>query len=184
MQDARYTAPARIFHWLIALALFFSFSLGLSMADMPISPKRLQLFSYHKWTGVTIFALVTLRLLWRLFHRPPPLPAAMPPWEKAAAELSHLLLYVLLFAMPLTGWLMSSAKGFQTVYLGLYPIPDLIAKNPPLGDTLEAVHKLLGCIFLTVIGVHAAAALKHHFIDRDDVLARMLPGVKPLRPKT
>ena len=179
MNVQRYGTGARSAHWLTFLLLIGSFSLGYYMADLPSSPLRAQLFSYHKWLGVTIFAVVAARLAWRWLNPPPPLPASMPAWEKLAADISHHLLYVFVIAMPLTGWLMSSAKGFQTVYFGVLPIPDLIHKNPPLGKALEEVHGALAVMFLVLIGLHAAAALKHHFIDRDDVLARMTPGVTP-----
>jgi cytochrome b561 len=105
----------------------------------------------------------------------------MPAWETAAARGSHLLLYLLLFAVPLSGWLMSSAKGFQTVWFGVLPLPDLLEKNPALGETLAQLHATLNYLFLGVIGLHVAAALKHHFLDRDDVLARMVPGLRPRR---
>lgn len=180
--QTRYGAGARALHWLMALMLAGSFSLGLYMADLPVSPLRLKLFSYHKWLGVLAFGVVALRLAWRRAHPPPPLPASMPPWEKHAAGISHRLLYLLLFAAPLSGWLMSSAKGFQTVLFGVLPIPDAIPKNPPLGEALDAVHVALVWMLLGLIGLHAAAALKHHFFDRDDVLARMTPGVSPPPP--
>jgi cytochrome b561 len=101
----------------------------------------------------------------------------MPSWEKRAAEISHRLLYLLVLAVPLSGWLMSSAKGFQTVLFGVVPIPDLLAKQPPLGAALEAVHWALNKMLLGLVSVHVAAALKHHLVDRDEVLARMTPGV-------
>jgi cytochrome b561 len=175
----RYGTVARLAHWLTFLLLAGSFTIGFYMVTLGVSPARLRLFSYHKWIGVTIFGLVALRLAWRLLVPPPPLPAAMPAWEKLAADISHHLLYGCVIAMPLTGWLMSSAKGFQTVYFKVLPIPDLIGKNPPLGAALEEVHKSLAVMFLALIGLHVAAALKHHFVDRDDVLARMTPGVTP-----
>src|SRR5262249_17240213 len=108
VQTKAYSGVAKSLHWLTALLLFFSFSLGLSMTDLAVSPQKLKLYSYHKWFGVTIFALVVLRVLWRLTHRPPPLPA-MPAWEARAAEITHRLLYLMLLAVPLAGWLMSSA---------------------------------------------------------------------------
>jgi cytochrome b561 len=160
------------------LLLLGSFGLGWFMTGLDVSPLRLKLYAWHKWIGVSIFVLVLLRLCWRLYSPPPALPAAMPGWEKRAAEISHHLLYLLLLAVPLSGWLMSSAKGFQTVLFGLWPIPDLLAKNPALGAALEAVHETLTWLFAGVIGLHAAAALKHHFIDRDAVLTRMLPGLR------
>jgi cytochrome b561 len=120
--------------------------------------------------------LAAARLLWRLGHAPPALPATMPPWERRAAQLTHALLYVLFFAAPLTGWLFSSAAGFQTVYLGMVPIPDLLSKDKALADALKLAHKSINYTLAAVIVLHAAAALKHHFIDKDDVLRRMLPG--------
>ena len=181
--QTRYGAVAQTLHWLMALMLVGSFSIGLYMADLQVSPLRLKLFSYHKWLGVLAFAVVALRLVWRWTHRPPALPSSMPHWEKRAAEVSHRMLYVLLFAAPLTGWLMSSAKGFQTVLFGALPIPDLLQKNPPLGEALDAVHVALVWMLLGLIGLHVLAALKHHFIDRDEVLARMTPGLAPPAPK-
>ncbi len=177
--ETRYGAVAQTVHWLMAFMLVGSFSLGFYMHEMAVSPLRLKLFSYHKWLGVLVFALVVLRLVWRWTHRPPPLPAHMPHWEKRAAEITHRLLYLFLFAAPLSGWLMSSAKGFQTVLFGVLPIPDLLSKNPPLGAALSEVHETLIWMLLSVAGLHAAAALKHHFIDRDDVLVRMTPFLRP-----
>jgi len=116
-----------------------------------------------------------LRLLWRASHKPAPMLATIPHWQRVAANAVHVLLYALLFAIPLSGWLMSSAKGFQTVYLGLLPLPDLLAKDKVLGDALGALHQVLNIALLLLIVAHVAAALKHHFIDRDGTLARMLP---------
>jgi cytochrome b561 len=144
--------------------------------DLPLSPTKLRNFSYHKWIGVTVFMLAAARLLWRLGHAPPALPLAMAPWERRTAELTHALLYLLFFAAPLTGWLFSSAAGFQTVYLGVVPIPDLLSKDKALADALKLAHKSINYTLAAVIVLHVAAALKHHFIDKDDVLRRMLPG--------
>jgi len=176
-----YGRTAQLGHWLTALLLVGSFWLGYTMTDMALSPTRLRYFSYHKWIGVTVFALALLRLAWRLRAPPPALPATMAAWERRAARIAHVLLYLLLLAIPLSGWLMSSAKGYQTVYLGLLPIPDLIGKDKALGEQLEEVHELLATGLLYLVAVHALAALKHHFIDRDAVLAGMLPGLRPRR---
>ena len=173
-----YGLTARSFHWLTALLVVGLYCAGYTMVDMDLSPTKLKLYSYHKWAGVTVFSLAVLRLAWRWYSPPPPLPAHMRPWEHAVADMSHRLLYLLLFLVPLSGWLMSSAKGFQTVYFGLWPIPDALAKNPDLGATLDGVHYALNSLLLIVVSAHVAAALKHHFIDRDSVLARMTPGLK------
>lgn len=171
----RYTSTAIALHWLMAILIFGLLALGFYMQDLPLSPEKLQLYSWHKWAGVTAFLLVLVRLAWRAGHRPPPLPETMARPLQFAAHAGHLLLYVLMLAIPLTGWLMSSAKGFQTVWFGVLPIPDLLAKNKEVGDLLQTVHMSLNLVFAAVIVGHVGAALKHHFIDKDDILTRMLP---------
>ncbi len=175
MKTLRYTATARGLHWLMALGMIGLFGVGLYMKGLPLSPQKLQLYSWHKWAGVTLFLLFVLRFAWRLSHRPPEA-VPMPAWQRLAAEGVHVLLYLLMFAIPLSGWLMSSAKGFQTVYFGVLPIPDLIGKDPELGKTLAGLHQALNFLMIALVAGHAAAAVKHHLIDRDDTLRRMLPG--------
>lgn len=170
-----YTRTAIALHWLMAVLVFVTFPLGVIMHDMAFSPDKLRLLSYHKWLGVTVFMLLVVRLVWRVAHKPAALPEAMPQWQKMAAQAVHVMLYVLLFAIPLSGWLMSSAKGFQTVYLGLFPLPDLLAKDKVLGDALSELHEMLNIAMLVLIVAHIAAALKHQFVERDGTLARMLP---------
>lgn len=170
-----YTATAKTLHWLMAILLFGLLALGFYMHDLPLSPDKLKLYSWHKWAGVTAFLLLGFRLLWRVTHRPPALPDSMPKLMQFAAHAGHLMLYLLMIAIPLTGWLMSSAKGFQTVYFGVLPIPDLLDKNKEVGDLLALVHKSLNLLFIAVLAGHIGAALKHHFIDKDDILTRMLP---------
>lgn len=172
---ARYGAVAQLAHWLTALLLAGAFAVGFYMVGLKLSPTKLQLFSYHKWIGVTVFAVTLLRLAWRLWSPPPALPAAMPAWERRSAEITHRLLYLLVVAVPLSGWLMSSAKGFQTVYFAVLPIPDLLDKNAALGAALESVHWTLNKLLLGVVTVHVLAALKHQFVNRDEVMQRMLP---------
>lgn len=170
-----YTKTAKVLHWLMAILLFGLLALGFYMHDLPLSPDKLKLYSWHKWAGVTAFLLVALRLTWRIAHRPPALPDSMPKIMQFAAHAGHLMLYLLMIAIPLSGWLMSSAKGFQTVYFGVLPIPDLLDKNKEVGDLLALVHKSLNLLFIAVLAGHIGAALKHHFIDKDDILTRMLP---------
>lgn len=176
-QPALYTSTAIFLHWLSVLLIFAAFPLGLYMHDLPLSPSKLQLYSYHKWLGVTIFLLVAVRLAWRAGHPPPSLSASIPLWQQRAAHALHGLLYLLLLAIPLSGWLMSSAKGFQTVYLGLMPLPDLVGKDKALGELLTEVHETLNFALLALVIAHVGAALKHHYIDRDDILARMMPFI-------
>ena len=173
---ACYTATAKALHWLMAILFFGLLALGFYMHDLPLSPEKLKLYSWHKWAGVTAFLLVWFRLFWRVTHRPPALPDTMPRVMQLAAHAGHFLLYALMIAIPLSGWLMSSAKGFQTVWFGVLPIPDLLGKNKELGDLLQTVHMSLNLLFVAVIAGHTGAALKHHFIDKDDILTRMLPS--------
>ena len=173
---ARYTRTAIALHWMIFLLIACGFSLAVYMVDLPLSPQKLKFFSWHKWIGVTVFLLALARLAWRLTHAAPALPAGMPPWQRHAAALNLVLLYALLVVIPVTGWLYSSATGVPTVYLGLVQLPDLLERDKALAAQLKLVHVSLNYTMLVLVIIHAAAALKHHFVDRDDVLARMLPG--------
>jgi len=169
-----YTRTAIILHWLIALLIFVAFPLGIYMHELALSPTKLKLYSYHKWIGVTVFTLSLLRLLWRIRHQPPPLPSSITRWQQRAARIAHYLLYALLIAVPVSGWLMSSAKGVQTVWFGLLPLPDMVPRDKALGELLKVVHLGLNITLLTLVVVHLLAGLKHHFIDRDNVMSRML----------
>jgi cytochrome b561 len=184
--NTRYGGVAIGLHWLIAIAILGSFSLGLYMSDLPLSPQKLKFYSWHKWAGVTIFLCVLVRLVWRLSHRPPELPDTIPAWQRKVAAATHVLLYLLMLVIPITGWLMSSAMGFQTVYFGVLPLPDLLVRNDELGERLQQVHTLLNYSMAALVVAHLGAALKHHFIDRDEVLARMVPflGKKPTHGDT
>jgi cytochrome b561 len=169
----RYSRPAVLLHWLLALLIFVAFPLGVYMADLPLSPDKLKLYSYHKWIGITILMLASLRAAWRLTHTPPPLPDSVVGWQRQASQLVHGLLYLLIFAIPLSGWLMSSAKGFQTVWFGVLPLPDLIGKDKAIGELLAEVHEALNFTMLGLVVLHIGAALKHQFIERQPFLQRM-----------
>jgi cytochrome b561 len=171
----RYHPVAKSLHWLMALAIFGMMGLGLIMQDLPLSPEKLQCYSWHKWMGVGLFGLTWLRLVWRVLHPAPALPTSMPMLHQRLAHAGHAALYLLMLAIPLSGWLMSSAKGVQTVWLGIWPIPDLLAKDKALGATLAQVHGALNLALGLMLLAHVGAALKHHWVDRDDVLKRMLP---------
>ncbi len=170
----RYTTTAIVLHWLMALLILAMLTLGHYMHDLKLSPLKLQLYSYHKWAGVSLLLLAVLRIVWRLTHKPPEL--VLPCWQQVASSSVHGLLYLLFIAMPLSGWLMSSAKGIQTIWFGLIPLPDMVEKNEALGHLLGKVHGSLSSLLLLLIGLHIAAALKHQFIDRDQLLCRILPG--------
>jgi cytochrome b561 len=172
----RYTKPAILLHWLIALLIIAAFSLGLTMVDIPgLTPTKLKYFSWHKWLGVTVLAFACLRLLWRLTHAAPAYPQHMPQWQQQAAHGLHGLLYLLMFAIPVSGYLYSLAAGVPVVYLGLFPLPVFMAPNPELKPLLKFAHYWLNMALLAAFCLHVLAALKHHFIDRDGILKRMLP---------
>ncbi len=175
MNHARYTVTAIGLHWLMAFLLIGLFVVGIYMSELSLSPWKLRIYSWHKWAGVTAFLLVLVRIVWRLTHRPPSLYADIPAPMQMAAQAGHRLLYLLMIAIPLSGWLMSSAKGFQTVYFGVLPIPNLLGKNKELGDLLQSMHQTLNFLLVAVVIGHVGVALKHHLIDKDDVMVRMLP---------
>ena len=177
---ARYTTVAMVLHWLLALVIVGLFGVGMYMADLPFSPLRLKLYNWHKWAGITFLALTVLRLLWRLTHRPPVLPQAvtlaMPSWQVRAYHATHHLLYALFFAVPLIGWAYSSAAGFPIVLFGQLPLPDFVAPSKELAALIKPLHELSAFGLIGLAGLHIAAALKHHWIDRDGLLDRVLPG--------
>ena len=170
----RYSPFAMLLHWVLALAIIGSFCMGVYMSDLPFSPQRLKLYNWHKWAGVTILALSALRLLWRLTHRPPP-DIPMPGWQRGAAHATHVLLYVLFFAVPLVGWAYSSAAGFPIVWFGVLPLPSFVPADKELAAAIKPWHAYLAFAMAALVLMHVAAALKHQFIDRDGLLSRMWP---------
>ena len=176
--SSRYSTPAIVLHWLVAVLIFATFPLGLYMVDLPLSPDKLKLYSYHKWIGVSVFLLVAIRLGWRLTHTPPALPGDIAAWQRRASAVAHGLLYAMMGVIPVSGWLMSSAKGFQTVWFGVLPLPDLVEKSRELGELLATVHQFLNYVLLALVILHVGAALKHHFIERRPFLQRMGLGRK------
>ncbi|QTD44844.1 cytochrome b [Ottowia testudinis] len=176
---ARYTRVAQLLHWLLALALVGIFCVGVYMAGLPFSPQKLKLINWHKWAGITILLLSALRLVWRLTHRPPALPArvqaAMPGWQRVAHHATHHLMYVLFFAVPLLGWAYSSAAGFPIVWFGALPLPDWVPKDKALADAIKPWHAAAAFALAALVVLHVAAVVKHQLIDRDGLARRMLP---------
>ncbi len=168
-----YTRTAVALHWFMVLLITAGFTLGATMTDLHMSPKKLRLYSYHKWIGITVLGLVLIRLIWRLTHPAPPY-EPMARWQRIGAHASHWLLYLLMIATPILGWLYSSASGYPVVYLKLWKLPDLVSKNSDLAKVLVQVHAFLAWTLFYVVLLHAAAALKHHFVDHDRTLRRIL----------
>jgi len=171
----RYSAPAMALHWLLALAIIGAFGFGLYMTGLPFSPQRLKLYNWHKWAGICILTLSAVRLLWRLTHRPPA-DVPMPGWQQRAAHATHVLMYVLFFAIPLVGWAYSSAAGFPIVVFGVLPLPDFVPVDKALADLIKPFHAWLAYALAALVVMHVGAAFKHQFIDRDGLLSRMLPA--------
>jgi cytochrome b561 len=171
----RWGAVAQLLHWLIVALLILQITLAL-VADELHGMQKLAMLARHKSVGLTILVLALLRLLWRWANPTPPLPSTLKPYERALARLTHTLLYVLLFALPLSGWTMSSARGFPVSWFGFFQLPDLVPKDKPLYEALVETHEILASVLVAAVVLHVAAALKHHFLLKDDVLKRMLPA--------
>lgn len=176
----RYSTVAIVLHWLLGLSIFAMFAIGIYMSDLPFSPLRLKLYNYHKWAGITFLILSVLRLLWRLVNRPPALPKtiaqAMPSWQTKVYHTTHYALYALFFAVPLIGWAYSSAAGFPIVLFGVLPLPDFMSVDKEFAKLIKELHEISAFALVGLALLHIGAAMKHHFIDKDGLVSRMLPS--------
>jgi len=168
----QYGAVAVIVHWVMAVLLIGLLALGLYMVTLPVSLEKLKLYGWHKEYGMLALFLAVFRVFWRLGSITPHL--ALPTLEKVAARLVHWAFYGFMFALPLTGWLMSSSAGLPVSFFGLVVLPDLVAPNEHYMNLYKDLHKWLGYALIATIALHTAAALKHHFINKDNILRRML----------
>jgi len=173
--ELRYGIIAQLFHWLVAVLVFVQATIGLYASDLPVGIARLKWLSRHKAIGVTVLALVLLRLGWRYLNRLPHLPGSMPPWERRAALLTHRMLYALLLLAPISGWLYASAAGLSVTWFGWFRIPDLLAKNTQIAPYFKELHEVLVFTLIPLVVLHVFAALRHAFFRRDGVMGRMLP---------
>ena len=171
---------SKALHWIIVLLIINQWVIGMRADALPLGVAKLQALAWHKSFGITILALAVVRLVWRWMNPVPDLSAEIKPWERVLAKISHVLLYGLIFALPLTGWLMSSAKNYPVSWFSLVQLPDLVAPSEALFQQMRSLHHTLFAVLVAVAALHIAGALKHHFIDRNDVLKRMLPfgGIK------
>jgi cytochrome b561 len=179
-KNKRYSTVAIVLHWLLGLSIFAMFGIGIYMSDLPFSPLRLKLYNYHKWAGITFLILSVLRLVWRLVNKPPALPKAieqaMPNWQTKVYHATHYALYALFFAVPLIGWAYSSAAGFPIVLFGVLPLPDFMAVDKEFAKQIKELHEVSAFALVGLALLHIGAALKHHFIDKDGLVSRMLPS--------
>jgi cytochrome b561 len=172
--DSVYSPPARWAHWIAALLILITFVIGLAMLRIPQGAWQDKLFDWHRSVGTTVLALAALRLLWRLWHPAPDLPGGMPPWMKVSGRANHWLLYILMLALPIIGWLGSSAFGAPVRIYGLFDLPPLVKPHRPLADGVLLMHRLGAFTLAGLVGLHVVAALYHVFIRRDGVFRRMV----------
>lgn len=170
---------SKVLHWVVVLLILVMAWIGLRMGDMPNGPDKISTYAMHKSIGISILMLVLLRIGWRLYAGAPDAVPGTPRWQERIASLTHLALYALLLAMPLSGWVLNSASGFPLQWFGLVNLPAIAGKDHDLHELAEDVHELLFWAMVTLAVLHAAAAFYHHLFQRDATLARMLPARRP-----
>jgi cytochrome b561 len=170
-----YGRTAAGLHWLTAAAVLGMIGVGLWMVGLPIGRQKLVVYGWHKWIGLTIMVLTMVRLAWRWSHTPPPLPDRLARWELRSAPVAHGLLYLLLLAMPLTGWLMTSAAGLPVFWFGLFQVPDLVDRDPVLFELFRSAHHWLSRALIVLLAIHIGAVVRHDVLRRDGVFRRMWP---------
>ena len=171
----RWGAISQLLHWTTVLLIVVMAWIGLRMGDMPNGPDKIATYAMHKSIGMTILALVIVRIGWRLYAGAPAPVAGTPRWQHGIASLTHLGIYALLLAMPISGWVLNSSSGFPLQWFGLFNLPAIAGKDQGLHALAEQVHEWLFWTLVLVAVAHAAAAIHHHLFLRDDTLARMLP---------
>lgn len=170
----RYTKVAIWLHWLIGLAVIANIGLAMLTEGLPREAHR-EAMAIHKALGIAILALTVVRILWRLGHKPPPLPAGAPAWQRPLSKISHFLFYALLLLLPLSGWIWMSAADRPIDFFGLFTLPALVAPAKELADVMHERHEVLGLAMLALVVLHILAALKHQFVDRDGLMRRVNP---------
>jgi cytochrome b561 len=179
--EQRYGADAIFFHWLIAAFIIALVGIGIYMVQLPdigFDARKVTLILVHKQIGVAALLLVCVRWIWRQINPSPQLVETLPEWQKVIAITVHLCLYALMVALPITGWIMSSYAGIPVWFLGL-ALPDLVLPNERLFEKFQQLHDWLGYAIAVLICLHAAAALRHHFVFHDITLRKMLPRRGP-----
>lgn len=167
---------AKAFHWIIAAMIIGMLAVGFIMTAMEPAPTKFFIYGLHKSTGIIILALVFLRLMWRLYNPSPQLPRELSSWHRRIGKLSPIVLYSLLFLMPISGYILSEAGGYPISVYGLFTVPNFIEKNTEISKLASMIHEYGAFIFIGILVLHLTAALYHHFILKNTVLQRMLPA--------
>jgi cytochrome b561 len=170
-----YSAFAKLLHWLVAICVLSTIPIAFWMSNTGPGPLQDNLYNLHKSLGVLILALMLLRIAYRLITGAPAPDPTLAPWQRAVSSIMHTLLYVLLLAMPIVGWIANSAYGASTPFFGLIDLPPIVGKNEPLSERLFILHRWTGWVVAALAAMHIGAALQHRFIHRDGMLRRMLP---------
>ncbi|HQV03965.1 MULTISPECIES: cytochrome b [unclassified Novosphingobium] len=177
---ARYSRGAIALHWIIALLIVLNFVVAWLSEDMPKEDAAIMMGN-HKAIGITILALTAVRIIWKLTHKTPPLVETLKAWEAALAKVTHGLMYLLMLAIPLAGWGLSSAwgKGKPVSMFGLFDVPALpVGSDKPTVGMFHELHEITATLMLVLFALHVGAALKHHLVDKDSTLRRMVPWMK------
>lgn len=172
----RYGWVAMILHWTIGVIMIGLIGLGLYMTSLPDGDDKWSLYSLHKSFGMLVFLLIISRVLWRRKNIIPPLPDNLKPIEEKLAHLTHGLLYAAMFLLPITGYIDSSAGGYKLKFFGLFDVPKVIPETQWLEDLTVIMHQGIAYMLIVLLIMHVGAAMKHHFVLKDNVLLRMLPG--------
>lgn len=172
--EDRYTGFSMALHWMMATIVFCLFMIGWNMVDLPRGSERTFYFALHKSLGLTVLTLAFVRVIWRLYHRPPPYHSSIPGWRISIARCVHYFLYILMFLQPLSGYLSSSFSGYSTRVFGL-PLPQWGWRDPPVNEFFTEIHVASSVLLLTLIGIHILGALSHAFAREDGVFRRIFP---------
>tara|TARA_R110000868_G_scaffold26470_3_gene101813 strand:- start:25 stop:573 length:549 start_codon:yes stop_codon:yes gene_type:complete len=176
--EKRYGLVAILMHWLMAVIVIGMLCVGLYMTGLPSGPQKLQIYGWHKEFGILILMLVCFRICWRLGNISPIFPASLAKWQKLAAHAGHYALYFFMFAMPLTGWMMSSSADYSVSFFGLFIMPNLVGPNKPLHELMVFLHEWFAYGLIAMVCLHFIAALQHHFYYKDDTLRRIVSWKK------
>ena len=162
-----------MFHWSIALLILGLLAVGFYMVGMEPAPFKYKIYGWHKALGITVIALAVLRIIWTLRTQKPKPLSTHKNWEKGLSKTIHIVLYLAMIGMPMSGWIMSSAGGYPVSFFGLFEVPSIVEKNKELGALANQIHEILGYVLIVCAGLHVVGALKHHVIDKDETLRRM-----------